>query len=431
MISAFLIGIRLKRTKATLPILSSDGFAVRNNVQAETHASLLRYGVAVLSVALATVIRLLLEPVLGGESPLLLFTLSVMISAWYGRLWPGLLATLLGASIGTYLFFAPYYSLRLINPNDRVSLFLFVLVGALISLLCEALHSSRKRAEKIQEEIERLLAREQAARAEAETANRLKDEFLATVSHELRTPLTLMLMWTRMLASGKLDEETSAYALKTLAGSVKTFAQLINDLLDVSRSMMGKLRINPRSIELEPVIAAAIETVQPAADAKNIKLVATPDAPVYRVWGDPDRLQQVIWNILSNAIKFTPAGGRVELMSEHDGTTARIIVCDTGQGIDAECLPRIFERFYQADESSGGRGLGLGLAIVRHLTEMHGGSVRAASPGRGQGATFTVELPLLELRMSDSGLQIEAAANGTLNQSTAGELLNEKVVSKK
>ncbi|CAN5122475.1 hypothetical protein BH18ACI2_BH18ACI2_13410 [soil metagenome] len=149
------------------------------------------------------------------------------------------------------------------------------------------------------------------------------------------------------------------------------------------------------------------------------------------MWGDPDRLQQVIWNILSNAIKFTPAGGRVELMSEHDGTTARIIVCDTGQGIDAECLPRIFERFYQADESSGGRGLGLGLAIVRHLTEMHGGSVRAASPGRGQGATFTVELPLLELRMSDSGLQIEAAANGTLNQSTAGELLNEKVVSKK
>ena len=230
---------------------------------------------------------------------------------------------------------------------------------------------------------------------QVQSASRAKDEFLATVSHELRTPLASMLIWTRMLAAGKLDEETSAHALKTLAGNVKSLSQLINDLLDVSRIIIGKLRIDARPVKLKTVIEAAVEVVCPAADAKQIEIKTTLAPSVRPVLGDPDRLQQVLWNLLANAIKFSPAGGRIEVRLEEALSDAVITVRDTGQGISAEFLPYVFDRFRQADGSDARThgGLGLGLAIVRHLAEMHGGTVSAESPGVGRGATFTVKLP--------------------------------------
>jgi len=235
---------------------------------------------------------------------------------------------------------------------------------------------------------------------DAEAASRAKDEFLATLSHELRTPLHAMLGWTRMLRGGTLDEPTKARALETLERNTRLQAQLIEDLLDVSRIITGKLRIAVRPLELAPVIEAAIDSVRAAADAKGVRLEARADPAAGPVSGDPDRLQQVAWNLLSNAIKFTPRGGRVEIRLDVADRHARIQVADTGGGINPDFLPYMFERFRQAEGLSSRAlgGLGLGLAIVRHIVELHGGTVRAESAGEGQGATFTVELPLLEAR---------------------------------
>jgi PAS domain S-box-containing protein len=253
--------------------------------------------------------------------------------------------------------------------------------------------TARKRAE---EERTLLLAREQQARREAEAANRAKDEFLATVSHELRTPLNAIYGWARLLQMGDLDRETVASAYETIGRNAKAQAQLIDDLLDVSRIIAGKLRLDVRSIELRPVIEAAIETVQPAADAKGITLQSIFDERIGPISGDPDRLQQVVWNLLSNAIKFTPTGGRVEIGVDQIDSAVQIHVRDTGIGIPPEFLPYVFDRFRQAEGASTRLygGLGLGLAIVRHLVELHGGTVSANSAGEGRGATFTVTLPL-------------------------------------
>ncbi|MEW6496871.1 MAG: ATP-binding protein, partial [Cyanobacteriota bacterium] len=237
---------------------------------------------------------------------------------------------------------------------------------------------------------------ERLARTAAEAANRTKDEFLATLSHELRTPLNAMLGWTKLLRTRKFDESTAARALETIDRNTKSLATLIEDVLDVSRIIRGKLHLHIRPIELSPVIEAAIDAVSSAADAKAIQIQLMLDPSAGIVSGDPDRLQQVVWNLLSNAIKFTPKGGRVEVELSRIGTYIQIRVTDTGKGISPEFLPFVFDRFRQADSSitrSYG-GLGLGLAIVRHLVEMHGGTVRAESPGEGQGATFIVQLPV-------------------------------------
>ncbi|MEW6492464.1 MAG: ATP-binding protein, partial [Cyanobacteriota bacterium] len=253
--------------------------------------------------------------------------------------------------------------------------------------------TERKRAE---EEREQLLAREQEARSAAETANRLKDEFLATLSHELRTPLNSMLGWTQLLQTRKFDQATTARALETIDRNTKALAQLIEDLLDVSRIMTGKLRLDRRAVGLASVIDAAIEAVRSAAEAKDIHIKMAFDPLVEPVLGDSTRLQQIVWNLLSNAIKFTPKGGRVEVCLEREDANAKVTIADNGQGISPDFLPYIFDRFRQADgtitRSHG--GLGLGLAIVRHLVELHGGSVYAESPGVGQGAKFIVKLPL-------------------------------------
>ena len=253
--------------------------------------------------------------------------------------------------------------------------------------------TDRKRAE---EERLQLLASEQAARAEAENANRLKDEFLATLSHELRTPLMAILGWSEILQAGRYDPQELEQGLATIARNAKAQAQLIEDLLDVSRIISGKLRLDVHTVELTPVIEAALESVQTAADAKGIQLSKDLDAAAGPVSADAGRLQQVIWNLLSNAIKFTPRSGRVEVRLARVNTHVEITVSDTGQGIDTEFLPYVFERFRQADASTRRphAGLGLGLAIVRHLSELHGGSVHAESAGLGQGAAFTVRLPM-------------------------------------
>jgi PAS domain S-box-containing protein len=262
--------------------------------------------------------------------------------------------------------------------------------------------TERKRSE---ESIRAAYERESAARAEAEQANRLKDEFLATVSHELRSPLNAILGWASMLSGKRLDEEESARALEVIYRSSRAQDRLIGDLLDVSRIITGKLRLNARIVDLIPVIEAAMDVVRPAADAKQIRLVSALDPAVGPVSGDADRLQQVVWNLLSNAVKFTPAGGEVGVRLEREGASVTITVSDTGEGIEPEFLPFVFDRFRQfaSDPARPSSGLGLGLAIVRHLVEMHGGTVSAASRGRGQGATFTATLPLADRRKEWSG----------------------------
>lgn len=252
--------------------------------------------------------------------------------------------------------------------------------------------SERKLAE---EEREQLLMRAQSARAVAESANRMKDEFLATVSHELRTPLTAVVGWSRMLRAGNLDRETAEHALDVILRNAQAQAQIVEDILEVSRIVTGKIRLNMQMIDPTPPVSAAIDAVRPAAEAKGITVESALDPRAGPVRADPDRFQQIAWNLLSNAVKFTPAGGRVEVRLSDLNGHARLEVRDTGQGISPEFLPFVFERFRQADSSSTRQhgGLGLGLAIVRHLTELHGGTVQAESAGAGCGATFFVDIP--------------------------------------
>jgi PAS domain S-box-containing protein len=287
--------------------------------------------------------------------------------------------------------------------------------------------TERKRAE---DERAQLLAREQEARAQAEAANRLKDEFLATLSHELRSPLNSMLGWIRLLNTRKFDEATSARAMETIERSARAQAQLVEDLLDVSRIIQGKLRLNVRPVDLAGVIQAAIDTVRPAAEAKEIQLQSFFDPGAGPVAGDSDRLQQVVWNLLSNAIKFTPKGGRVDVRLERVRSHIEITVTDTGQGINPNFVPFVFERFRQEDSSSTRpfNGLGLGLAIVRHLVELHGGTVYADSPGEGQGATFTVNLPLMPILLANDGEQVHPMAEGAVCFGNAPSLQGMRVV---
>jgi PAS domain S-box-containing protein len=265
-------------------------------------------------------------------------------------------------------------------------------------------------------ELTRSLAAEQAARAEAEAANRIKDEFLAVLSHELRTPLNPILGWSKLLRSRQYDAATTDRALETIERNAQLQTQLIGDLLDVSRILQGKLRLDDHAVDLRATIQAAIETVQLAANTKAVHIQTVFDAAVGRVSGDPNRLQQVVWNLLSNAVKFSPAGGQVEVTLERvlsnspwpwsaaapagnslpTAHSAQIRVADSGQGIVPEFLPHVFDTFRQADSAITRQfgGLGLGLAIARHIVELHGGTIAATSPGPGQGATFVVRLPL-------------------------------------
>lgn len=261
-------------------------------------------------------------------------------------------------------------------------------------------------------EVERsqLLAQEQAARLAAEAANRAKDEFLSMVSHELRNPLSAILGYTQLLQTQNLNEAKAARALKTIEHNAKLQSQLINDLLDLSRITSGKFHLDHHPISLISVIRAAIETVHLGAHAKAIQINTALDPTAATVMGDANRLQQVIWNLLTNAIKFTPEAGQIQIQLGRVEEDAQITVSDTGQGISADFLPYVFDRFRQADSTGKQGGLGLGLAIVLHLVELHQGTVQVSSPGPGQGANFTIRLPLVDHHNQDSEPRILSAS---------------------
>ena len=261
-----------------------------------------------------------------------------------------------------------------------------------------------------EDERRQLLEREQQARLEAQAANRAKDDFLATLSHELRTPLNAILGWARLLASGQLDQATAKRAVEIIDRNTRLQAQLIDDLLDISRIITGKLRLELRAVSLRSIVEGALESVRPSADARGVTLVTNLTEATETLLCDPARMQQVIWNLLSNAIKFTPAGGTVTVTGSRVGGLAVMTVTDTGAGISPSFLPHVFDRFRQQDAATtrAHGGLGLGLSIVRHLVELHGGSVEASSEGPGQGATFTVTVPVAPLRTD----QIVATAAG-------------------
>jgi signal transduction histidine kinase/ActR/RegA family two-component response regulator len=258
------------------------------------------------------------------------------------------------------------------------------------------------------EEREKLLESERAARTEAERSTRMKEEFLSLVSHELRTPLNAILGWSQLMKRTN-DPEAHRQGLEAIERGARSQAMLIDELLDVSRIVSGKLRIEVQSLQLSPLVTAAIETLRPAAEAKSIQVqqMVSPDASPVK--GDPARIQQIVWNLLSNAIKFTPKGGIVQILVTRTEGHVEITVIDTGSGISEKFLPHVFERFLQADSSMSRThgGLGLGLAIVKHLVELHGGTVSAESDGEGKGATFRVRLPLDRSKATDAAMPHE------------------------
>jgi PAS domain S-box-containing protein len=492
--------------------------------QSTSQHTIQSYGLAVLAVVAAALVRWLLTPLLGPTTPFILFYPAVALCAWYGGLGPGLAATCL-AGVLSCLFLAPIGSLRVHDPANWFSLGLFLLMGVLISILNESLHRARRQArqsaldlsatnerfkllvesvqdygiamldlrgnittwnrgaehisgygtnealgrhfslfypseqiaggrpqqeleiattsghfeaegwqvrkdgghfwasvviaairdtegslhgfsyvmqdltarKQAEEERTRLLAREQEARAESEASNRAKDEFLCVLSHELRTPLTSIIGWMGLLRRQKLPPEETERALDSVERSARVQARLVEDLLEASHMIAGKLPINRQPMQLGLAVRGAANAAGPAAEAKEINLSIGASASEAWVCGDALRLEQVFSNLLSNAIKFTPHGGTVEVRVALQNAHVEVAVCDTGSGIDAEHLDVIFDRFRQVDssETRAYSGLGLGLAIVRYIVEAHEGSVDAYSEGPGKGTTFLVRLPLL------------------------------------
>jgi PAS domain S-box-containing protein len=253
---------------------------------------------------------------------------------------------------------------------------------------------------RLEAERDRLLSLTQEAREEAEAASRMKDEFLAVVSHELRTPLNSILGWARLLQAGGLGEDEQRRAVDVIIRNATTQSQLVEDLLDLTRIVTGRMRLVLERCELGRLVADAVDSVRPAAEAKGVALITASVRDVGAILGAPDRLRQVVWNLAMNAIKFTSPGGRIEVAVTRAGDAAEIVVADDGVGISPAVLPHVFERFRQEDSSStrAHGGLGLGLALVKHVVELHGGRVMAESPGKGQGATFTVSIPLAPSR---------------------------------
>jgi signal transduction histidine kinase/ActR/RegA family two-component response regulator len=276
---------------------------------------------------------------------------------------------------------------------------------------------------RLEEARQKLLLDERRARSEAEAANRIKDEFLATLSHELRTPLTSLLGWASLLRAEDVDDSLREQGLQAIERNARVQTQLIDDLLDVSRIISGKLSLDVRPTEISSVVEAAIAVVRPASDAKGIRLTYTRDPAIGSISGDSARLQQIAWNLLSNAVKFTPERGRIEVRLEQKDSHVQLTVSDNGQGINPEFLPRVFDRFRQADSSTTRDygGLGLGLAIVRHLVELHGGTVRAESAGESKGASFCVTFPLIAERI-DSSVLSQSGEYGQMDRNSLNGL---------
>jgi signal transduction histidine kinase/CheY-like chemotaxis protein len=413
---------RLALTELTSP------FALEATPRLSAGAWLRRYGVAVAAVLAAALIKALLLPVF--DAPTGLFYLAVATAAWYGGLMPGLFAALLSLAVSDWWFGFDLFPLGQLGFEAAMRIALFVVVSTVLSLFCEALHRSRRRAEaaareslelerrrreteaaaalaqqRALEERERLLATTREALLDAEQAARLKDEFLATVSHELRNPLNAIVGWAHVLQNARaMTEAEQRRALESIVRSAKTQARLVDDLLDVARVVSGKLRLNVDVVNLHQVVEAAIGAAAPQAERKGVRLQSLLEAKD-PVLGDAARLQQVVFNLLDNAIKFTPAGGRVQIVTRRPNSHVELTVTDTGEGIAADFLPHIFDLFRQADAGSRRRhgGLGLGLAIARQLIEQHGGSLTASSPGPDQGSRFTITLPVALLGAPSDG----------------------------
>ena len=292
-----------------------------------------------------------------------------------------------------------------------------VVVGA--SKIARDITKPKRTAEKLE-----------AALREAENQGRLKDEFLATLSHELRTPLQSILGWTQILRGGGIDEAELKQALEVIDRNAQAQTRIIEDLLDMSRILSGKVRLDVQRVSLLPIIEAAIESVKPAAEAKGIRVRSILDPLAKQIAGDPNRLQQIFWNLLSNAIKFTPRGGQVEMLLERVNSHLEVSVCDSGAGIAPEFLPYVFERFRQADSSMtrSHSGLGLGLAIVKHLAELHGGTVRAKSAGLSQGATFTVCFPVTAVQSEPDEIVQRISSPDSINYEETPDLTGVSVL---
>ncbi|MEG4486831.1 ATP-binding protein [Microcoleus sp. D2_18a_B4] len=319
------------------------------------------------------------------------------LDVWQGEHYENALTAIAAAKAGNTGQFQGYLPTRKGTPKwwDSIITPLRNTSGQVTQLV--AISRDITKQKQAETERERLLAQEQTAREAAETANRIKDEFLAVLSHELRSPLNPILGWSKLLQQNKLSPAKTASALASIERNALLQSQLIDDLLDISRIMSGKLSLNRMSVDLNMVISAALETVRLAAEAKSLEIKTTFSPSQGMVMGDSGRLQQVIWNLLSNAVKFTPGGGKISVRLTQTGSYAQILVTDTGKGINPEFLPYVFEHFRQEDGAITRKfgGLGLGLAIARQIVELHGGRIWVESRGEGQGATFTVELPLL------------------------------------
>jgi signal transduction histidine kinase len=346
------------------------------------------------SVATATILRTFIDVVLDEQIPYTPFYPAVMLTALCCGLSWGLAATVL-SGIAASFWLAPLGRPLITEANDLTGMGLFLVVCLLIVWLAARVRGHRQDAEQAAEERQESLVREQAARAEAERANRAKDDFLAAVSHELRTPLNSIFGWVQLLREEGMSDEESALALESIERSAKVQTQLISDLMELSRIRMGKLRIETQPVFISDLLQSAVQTVLPAAMAKGIEVCAPHTPSIGAVLADPTRLHQVVWNLLSNAIKFTPPGGRIRAVVAEVGNHAELTITDTGEGIDPSFLPIVFDRFQQESTKRHHGGLGLGLSIVKELVELHGGRIEASSGGKGLGSQFKIMLPKL------------------------------------
>ncbi len=365
-----------------------------------------RYGMIGAAFAVATAVRMLAEPLLQSRSPFVLYLPAVAFAALLSPLVVSIFVATAGGVIG-YLLFS--YD-QLWAPIEWTIVFFYLLSSGFIIAAAEIykrdrlqlktneslLESTQRQLKEALADRENLLESERAARSESERANRQKDDFIARVSHELRTPLNAILGWAQLLQRKRVDP---ARGVTIIEQNARAQAQLIDDLLDVSRMTTGTASFEVKVLPLDEVIMSSIDRAKPAAEEKNMKLIVELPEDACFVEGDPARLQQLLWNILSNAIKFTHEGGEVSIKLAAHGPAADISISDTGEGIEPALIPAIFDRFNQADLSTTRRhaGLGLGLVISKHIVELHGGSLHAASAGPGRGSTFTITLPTVEI----------------------------------
>jgi signal transduction histidine kinase/CheY-like chemotaxis protein len=342
-----------------------------------------RFGIAIAGVLVVFVMDRALGRLMDEGSLFLLLSLAVIGSAWFAGTGPALAATVAGTVLGA--FTSPAGD----NPAAHTKLALFVIQGLVLTGIISELRRARRLAE-----LEAGIAR--AATGEAESASRMKDEFLATISHELRTPLNAVLGWVYLLRTGKLDTQTAARGLESIERNARLQTQLTTNLLDISKALTGRLHIEPRPVRLDDVAREAVLSATAAANAKGVRIASHgPDAPV-PVLGDGSRLRQVVWQMIANALKFTPRNGTIQVIVRTEHDQAVIEVFDSGPGIDPEFLPRVFDRFTQEDASAtrSTGGMGVGLSLVRELVELHGGSITAANRSDGTGAVFTARFPL-------------------------------------